>query len=39
MYTEICGGKSERKIALGTSRDIRNDVFQVDLKERNAAGG
>jgi hypothetical protein len=33
MYTENCGGKSEGKIALGTSRDTWNDIFQVDLKE------
>jgi len=33
MCTENCGGKFEGKIALGTSRDTWNDIFQVDLKE------
>jgi hypothetical protein len=33
MYKENCGGKSEGKIPLGTSRDIWSDIFQVDHKE------
>jgi hypothetical protein len=33
MYTENCGGKSEGKILLGTSRDPWNDIFQMDFKE------
>jgi hypothetical protein len=34
MYTGNCGGRSEGKIPLGTSRDTWNDIFQVDLKAR-----
>jgi hypothetical protein len=37
MYTEICGGKSEGKIARGTSRGTQN-IFQVDLKEMRLEG-